>query len=273
MKNIEFSVLLSIYYREKTEYAAAALQSIFEQTILPAEVILVKDGILTEELEEVIHEFQVNYSILKVIPLPENIGLGNALNEGLKHCSFELVARMDTDDICYPYRFEKQIQFFLNNSDLDVVGSTISEFIDSPRNIISFRKLPEKHDEIAVFAKSRCPLNHPSVMFRKSRVLEVGGYKHFYLFEDYFLWMRMLKAGAKFHNIQESLLYFRANPEMIKRRGGSKYAKSELEFQKELLKQNMISYPIFVKNISIRIIVRIIPNALRSWIYKKNLRK
>ena len=231
----QFSVLLSLYYKERPDFLYQSLASIFDQTVIPAEVVLVKDGPLTEELEKVVLGYQQRYSSLKIIPLSQNQGLGRALNEGLKHCSYELVARMDTDDIAKPNRFEKQIRVFQQNSNIDICSAWIEEFEGDWHNVISIRMLPETHDEIAYYAQSRCPINHPVVMFKKSAVIRAGGYQHFPLFEDYFLWLRMLKNGAKFHNIQDSLLYFRTSSEMFKRRGGWKYAMDEYRFQKMML--------------------------------------
>ncbi len=267
-----FSVLLSVYIKEQTAYLRESLNSIFNQTLLPTEVILVKDGPLTNELNQVIEEYSLKYPILKLIPLSKNQGLGKALNEGLKHCSCELVARMDTDDIAKPTRFEKQIAIFENHPEIDVVGAWIDEFEESPNNIISTRKLPENHADIYPFAKKRCPINHPVVMFRKSAVIAAGGYQHFPLFEDYDLWIRMLRNGARFYNIPESLLFFRFSPDMFKRRGGWKYAKDEFRFQKKLFRSKFISIFCFIRNVSVRFISRMLPNNLRSILYKKVLR-
>ena len=267
-----FSVLLSVYIKEQTTYLRESLNSIFNQTLLPTEVILVKDGPLTNELNQVIEEYSLKYPILKLIPLSKNQGLGKALNEGLKHCSCELVARMDTDDIAKPTRFERQIAIFENHPKIDVVGAWIDEFEGSPNNIISTRKLPENHADIYTFAKKRCPINHPVVMFRKSAVIAAGGYQHFPLFEDYDLWIRMLRNGARFYNIPESLLFFRFSPDMFKRRGGWKYAKDEFRFQKKLFRSKFISIFCFIRNVSVRFISRMLPNNLRSILYKKVLR-
>ena len=142
------------------------------------------------------------------------------MNEGLKHCSYDLVARMDTDDVAKPDRFEKQLKVFQLYPDIDVVGAWIDEFEGTLNQVVSVRKVPEKHEEIAEYARKRCPINHPVVIFRKSAVLTAGGYLHFPLFEDYYLWVRMLMNGARFYNIQESLLLFRFSADMFKRRGG-----------------------------------------------------
>lgn len=269
---MKFSVLLSVYKKEQPAYLQQSLNSLFNQTLLPNEVILVKDGPLTNELEEVIGRYTQMYLTLKVVSLLENQGLGKALSEGLKHCSYDLVARMDTDDVAKPDRFEKQLAVFHLHPEVDVVGAWIDEFEGSIDNVISVRRLPEKHEEILKFARKRNPLNHPVVMFRKEAVLKVGGYQHFPLFEDYHLWVRMLLNGACFYNIPESLLYFRFSPDMFKRRGGWKYATDEFKFQRKLLSIKFITYQRFFQNVSVRFVVRIIPNKIRALLYKRGLR-
>ena len=268
-----YSVLLSIYYKEKPQYLKEALNSVFKQTVQSQEIVLVKDGPLTDELDEIINNYVSQYPNLKVISLPQNQGLGKALNEGLKYCTYDIIARMDTDDIAKPSRFEKQIKIFEENPDIDVVGSWIDEFEGNADNVISIRKLPEKHNDIFRYAKKRNPINHPVVMFRKQAVIDAGGYQHFPLFEDYYLWVRMLLNGAKFYNIQESLLYFRFSSDMFKRRGGFNYACMEAKFQWRIHQLGFINLPKTVLNICIRFGTRIIPNSFRSWIYKNFLRK
>ena len=267
-----FSVLLSLYIKENPIFLRQCLDSLFRQTLFPNEIILVKDGPLTKDLEKVVSEYLACYPILKVIALPQNQGLGKALNEGLKHCSYELVARMDTDDIAKQERFQKQMSVFTAHPEIDVCSAWIDEFEGNMDNVVSIRRLPESHDMISKYAQSRCPVNHPVVMFKKSAVVDAGGYQHFPLFEDYYLWMRMLKNGARFYNIPESLLYFRTSPDMFKRRGGLKYAKDEYHFQKEMLKIGMIPWWRFVLNVMIRFPLRIIPNGIRGFVYKKLLR-
>lgn len=266
-----FSVLLSIYKKEQPNHFIQSLKSMFAQTLLPNEIILVKDGPLTPELDAIITEYQSRYPILKVIPLPYNQGLGNALNEGLKHCSYELVARMDTDDIAKPNRFEKQIKVFQEHPEIDICSAWIEEFEATPDNILALRKLPETHDDILKYAKHRCPINHPVVMYKKSAVLKAGGYKGFP--EDYRLWINMLMNGAKFYNIQESLLYFRFSSAMVRRRGGWKYAMADAKSQWDFYKIGFLNFPTLVYNISVRMFVRLTPNFIRALIYKKLLRK
>ena len=268
-----FSVLLSLYAKEKTSYLNQCFNSIFTQTLFSDEIVLVKDGPLTVELDAIISKYEMQYPILKIVSLPVNQGLGKALNEGLKHCSYDLVARMDTDDIAKPDRFEKQIKVFQEHPELDVVGAWIDEFEETTSNIISTRKLPEVHDDICQFAKKRNPENHPVIMFRKQAVLAAGGYQHFPLFEDYYLWIRMLQNGSKFYNIQESLLYFRFSPAMFKRRGGLKYVTTELRFQNQLRNLGFITSSEYLYDVFIRVITRMMPNTLRAILYKKALRK
>ena len=268
-----FSVLLSLYSEENVDSLYQSLSSIFTQSVFPNEVVLVKDGPLTSALEQIVEEFEMKYSdVLKIISLSSNRGLGNALNEGLKHCSYDLVARMDADDIAKYDRFEKELTVFEKNADIDICSAWIDEFETDLSSIISTRKLPEIHADILAYARKRKPINHPVVMFRKSAVLQAGGYKHFPLFEDYYLWIRMLMNGAKFYNIQESLLYFRFSPEMFKRRGGWKYAMDELRFQRMMKQEHFISTFEFLRNVAIRFSTRIVPNSWRTFIYKKMLR-
>ncbi len=268
---MHFSVLMSVYRREQSSFFSESLASVFKQTVPPDEVVLVKDGPLTIELEEVIACFVAEHPELKVVPLPVNVGLGRALNEGLKHCSHELVARMDTDDVCKPDRFEKQLQVFEIHPDVDVCSTWIDEFENEITNIRSQRRLPELHTDILRYAKGRCPVNHPTVMYRKSKVLAVGGYQGFP--EDSYLWVKMLLAGSVFYNIQASLLWFRFSPDVLKRRGGWRYAKEDIRAQWSFYKVGFLTLPELLKNVLIRGTVRLMPNGLRVWTYKHLLRR
>lgn len=267
-----FSVLLSLYNREQPAYLRQSLDSIFLQSLPPNEVVLVLDGPLTAELDAVVKEYAVKHHEMVVVPLPENKGLGIALNEGLRHCSYDLVARMDTDDICKPERFNKQVAFMNEHPDIAVCGAWIDEFIESPEQVISTRKLPQDKETLQEFAKARSPMNHPVVMFRRSAVEAVGGYQHFPLFEDYWLWARLMVEGYKFYNIQESLLWFRSSPNTFRRRGGWNYACTEAKLLQSLHRIGLITSRQMIKNMIPRFIVRIMPNCIRGLIYKKILR-
>lgn len=268
-----FSVLLSLYYKEQPDYLYTSLESIFNQSLKPDEVVLVLDGPITTELETIVNNAVSNHPELKVITIPNNVGLGKALNEGLKYCNNKLVARMDTDDIAKPDRFERQVAVFEKYPNVEVVSSWIDEFIDSSDNIVSTRKLPEFPFEIFKYGKSRCPINHPAVMFKKEAILFAGGYRHFPLFEDYYLWVRLLLNGAKFYNVQESLLLFRTSSDMYRRRGGIRHAFNEIKFQNHIRKIGYINWGQCIFNISIRFITRLVPNNIRAYIYKSFLRK
>lgn len=266
-----FSTILSVYIKENPKYLIQSLDSIINQTLVPNEIVIVEDGALNKDLYNVLDIYEQKYNFIKRIPLKNNLGLGKALNEGLKHCSYELVARMDTDDIAYPTRFEKQVVFMNKHPEIDACSSWIDEFIDSTDNIISTKKLPETNEEIIKFAKTRCPLNHPAVIYRKTAVMSAGGYSGFP--EDYCLWIKMIMNGCKMYNFQESLLYFRYSPDMIKRRGGWKYAKDDFKSQIQFHKMGFIGIGTLVYNIAIRMTVRLVPNNLRNFIYKELLRK
>jgi glycosyltransferase involved in cell wall biosynthesis len=266
---MKFSILISIYHKEKAKYFDRCMQSIWEEQIVkPNEIVLVQDGKLTDELYEIINKWQEKLNnILKIIPLEQNVGLGDALNIGLKNCSYEIVARMDTDDIARSDRFEKQLKLF-KNSEIDIVSSWVSEFDSDENQIISYRKVPEAFEEIKRFAKQRNPLNHPAVMYRKSVVDRAGGYKKMIWFEDYYLWTRMLLNDAKFYNIQEPLVNMRAGYGQLERRSGLKYAFEEVKFQKELFSLGFLNIFEFIRNVLIRFISRVIPKTLVKKIYR-----
>lgn len=170
MSNSKFSVLLSVYRKEKKDYLLSSIKSILNQSSIPNEIVIVEDGPLDEELDNLINTFIKKYpKLFKIVKLEKNVGLGLALNEGLKACSFELVARMDTDDIAKKLRFEKQLQEFESNPQLSIVGTNTDEFISDPANVISRRVVPEKNEDILKFSRRRSPFNHPTVMYKKNR--------------------------------------------------------------------------------------------------------
>lgn len=269
MNTADFSVLLSIYRKEKPEWFNRALHSIWdEQSLKPKEIVLVEDGPLTEELYRVIEDWKLRLgTTLKPVPLEQNRGLGIALNEGLKHCSHPLVARMDTDDIAMPERFKKQIAVF-NNIDIDICGSWIDEFSGDENIVLSTRKLPEKHDDIYSFSKKRNPLNHPSVMYKKASVIEAGSYEDMLWFEDYYLWVKLLMQNKRFYNIQESLVRMRSGPEQLARRRSLAYAKKELVLLKSIRQLGHISLLRYVSSVIVRTTVRLLPEKGTKAFYK-----
>lgn len=269
---LQFSVLMSIYQKDDSEFLDSALKSIWDdQIIRPSEIIIVVDGYIGYELVSVLDKY-CDHAPVKLVKLPTNIGLGQALNEGLKYCNYDLVARMDSDDISKPHRFQTQLQIFENDSSIDVVGAWVDEFCGSVNNVTSVRRLPQFNDDIFRFAKMRNPLNHPVVMFNKNAVFSAGGYLHFPFFEDYYLWVRMLCLGKRFYNCQESLLFFRFSESMISRRKGLKYALIEHSLLREFVRLNFIPFMLYVVISPIKLMMRLFPTALLKLVYVKLLR-
>ena len=265
----KFSVLMSIYCKEKPEFFDCAMVSItLNQNLKANEIILVKDGPLTSVLDAAVDRWINELPELRIISLDNNVGLGNALAIGLNNCSHDLVARMDTDDISRFDRFETQMQFMYEHPECDIVGSYVTEFDDDPDVIVSSRLVPAEHEDIVKNSQVKSPFNHPSVMYRKSSVIKAGNYKKFHGFEDYYLWVRMIMDGARCFNIDKPLVNMRSGYAMLSRRGGIGYAINEIKLQYKFLEMGFISNFIFMKNILIRTPVRLLPNVVRSYLYK-----
>lgn len=273
-KNLDYSVLMSVYHKENPSFLKESMESILTQTVKTNDFVLVCDGPLNEALDDVIAGMQKEFAdVLQVVRLPQNVGLGRALNEGIKHCKNELVARMDSDDISYPDRCIRQLAKFEEDPDLDICSGGIEEFADTPTQVTASRIPPETNSEIYEFAKKRCPFNHPCVMYRKSAVNAAGGYQDFYHLEDYYLWVRMLLNGSKGYNLQEPLLWMRAGRDMYKRRAGRDYAKSQRKLFKFMWKNKMIGFGSYCGSCLIRTASAIAPNGLREALFRKFLRK
>ncbi len=266
---MQYSVLRSVYIKEKADNLRMAMDSIWNQTVPTDDFVLVCDGPLTEELDSVIRQMETDHQgTLKVVRLERNVGLGNALNHGIGKCSNELVARMDSDDISRPERCEKQLRIFEVQPDISICSGTVEEFSESVEIIEAKRVLPEHNDEIIAFARRRNPFNHPCVMYKKSMVEAAGGYKDFYLLEDYYLWIRMLRNGAKGYNIQEPLLWMRAGSEMYRRRSGRKYAKSQKNLFRYMKETGFIGARQYYESVLLRYAASVTPNKLREFMFK-----
>lgn len=269
-----YSVLMSVYYKENSEYLKQAIESIQAQTFPTDDFVLVCDGPLNQELDSVIKKKQQEMkNILNVVRLKKNVGLGNALNKGIQQCKNELVARMDSDDISYPDRCEKQLMVFNTYPEISVCSGIVEEFATNPKVVESRRVPPETQEEIREFAKVRNPFNHPCVMYKKPDVEAVGSYKDFYLLEDYYLWVRMIMAGYQGYNLQEPLLHMRAGTDMYMRRGGLKYAKTQEKLFRFMKNNGFISKGQYIKNCVIRGESSLAPNWLRKFVFEKVLRK
>lgn len=269
-----YSVLMSVYHKEKPEYLKQAIESIQAQTYPTDDFVLVCDGPLNSELDAVITTKQQEMNgVLKVYRLDKNEGLGNALNAGINHCKNELVARMDSDDVAYPDRCEKQIDVFNTHPEVSICSGIVEEFTTDPEVVDARRALPETNAKIMEFAKKRNPFNHPCVMYKKSAVEAAGSYKDFYLLEDYYLWLRMLMAGYQGYNIQEPLLHMRAGSDMYRRRAGWKYAKTQAKLFKFMKDSGFIGNGQYIKSCVIRSGSALAPNWLRKFMFEKVLRK
>lgn len=270
---MEFSVSMCVYGRDNPEWFRTAVESVINQTLKPSEIVLVVDGPVEGELKDIIKIYE-QQEIFNVVYLSENQGHGNARRKGLENCKYDLVALMDADDISLPNRFEKQINEFVMDESLSIVGGNISEFIDCQENVVGYRIVPGTHLQIVEYLKKRCPFNQVTVMFKKSLVEEVGGYVDWYCEEDYYLWLRMFLAGFKFKNVPDTLVDVRVGKEMYSRRGGWKYFKSEKELQKYMLKNKIIGRGTYFINVLKRFVVQVLlPNRLRGWVFRKFARK
>ena len=270
---MEYSVLISVYYKEKAEYLIECLESMVHQTVEPSEIVIVKDGKLTVELEDVLTEYKTKYQrLFKFVCLEKNVGLGLALAEGIKNCSYELIARMDSDDISIPNRCELQLREFAQDPLLDVCGGYIKEFCDSKEGVVSIRKVPLVDSEIKEYQKRRDAVNHVTVMFKKSKVLEAGNYQHALLMEDSLLWTNMILHGATFKNIADYLVYVRTGADMFKSRGGLKYFKKYKNGRKIILQTGYISKWDYYYTLLVQLIFSILPNSVREFVYEKLLR-
>lgn len=275
MESLKFSVLMSVYCKENPDFFDTALKSnLCDQTLKPDEFVLICDGPLTEELDLVIEKYINLYpDTFKVYRLDENVGLGNALNFGLSKCSYELVARADSDDICIPERFEKQIEFLKNNSDVDILGSFIDEFDTDFNNPTNKKQMPVSHDELVQMAKSRNPINHMTVVFKKSVVLDAGSYQDMPYSEDYYLWVRAIVGGAKLANICEYLVHARVGNGMLGRRGKKAIITGRYKIGKYLLENKLINRSTWIKNVLGMAVFVFAPNWFKGFIYKYVLRK
>lgn len=272
---VPFSVVISVYKNDKAECFDLALKSVMvEQTVKPNEVVLIVDGPVSDEINQVIQKYEKIQKNLNVIRLIENQGLGNALNIATQKCKNELIAHMDSDDISVPTRFEQQLALFEEHPELDIVGGDITEFIDNEINVVSKRTVPCDDKDIKEYMKHRCAMNHVTVMYKKSAVLEAGNYIEWFCNEDYYLWIRMLKQECVFGNTGTVLVNVRIGKDMYRRRGGKEYFKSEKKIQQYMLEHKIINQKLYVVNVLKRWIVQVLlPNSVRGFVFRKFARE
>lgn len=265
----EYSVLMSVYVKEHASYFDNSINSMLKQTKKTNDFVIVCDGKLTEELNEVIHKYDKEYpGLFSVVRLEKNVGLGKALEYGLQFCKNELIARMDSDDYSLPDRCEEQIKIFNKLDGVDVVSGIIEEFDTNIDCVISVRSVPEKNNDIKEFSKLRSPFNHMAVMFKKNSVKMAGGYQDFFHVEDYYLWVRMLAKGAIGYNIQKPLVRVRGGRDLYLRRGGFKYLNSQLRLLIYMKKIKYITFYDFSTALFLRVFQAFSPVGVREFCYK-----
>lgn len=269
---MEFSVLMSVYDKESPQFLRECLESIQQQSLHPDEVVVVEDGPINGELQAVLSDFRQVLPLVSV-RLSRNRGLGDALNAGLERCGNDLVARMDTDDHCRPERFALQVAYMQAHPEIDMLGGAIAEFEDDPARPHAVRELPTGCDNVARFARSRCPVNHMTVMFRRRAVLEAGGYQRFLGMEDYYLWARMLCQGSRLDNVSDILVNARVGNGMLTRRRGWNYFRQDVRLQQKFRDMGFIDRTTMIKNICQRAPLRLLPEKALGLIYRWVLRK
>ena len=261
---MEFSLVMAVYAKENPLHLSQCFQSIERQTIKPTEIILVKDGPLGVELEKVIKDSSL---CMRFIAFDTNMTQGIARAEGTKAAKYKWVALMDSDDICMPDRFKKQLEFINNNPNIDMLGGQVMEFEQD--KYLSIKNVPLTHKEIITYAKKRNPFNAMTMIFKRDIALQAGNFRYFPGFEDYDLWVRMINAGAICANHPDILVDARTGSGMYKRRKGLSYIKFEYKMQKQLKELGLIGIFQFIKNIILRIPIRLLPTCCIRFFYSK----
>lgn len=269
---MDYSVLMSVYRKEKPEHLVASMNSMWNQTVPTNDFVLVCDGKLTPELDNVIEQMEQEHPELHAVRYDENKGLGKALDIGLQYCVNDLVARMDSDDISLPERCEKQLELFEKMPDLSICSGTISEFIGSEDHIVSKRVVPERYKEIKKRMRTRSAFNHPAVMYKKSEVIRCGGYGDLKRKQDHDLFSRMMNMGCVAYNIQEPILLFRADEYQLERRKSWKNCSAYIRAQLRILKRGECSLFEFFYVLFAQVFFLIMPSRVIKIVTKKFLR-
>lgn len=269
----KYSVLMTVYTKDNPDFFSLALDSMANQTYKPDEIVLVKDGPVTDALQRIIDEHISKGVPIVQIQLDKNLGLGLALNEGIKVIKNELIARMDSDDYSMPDRCEKQVEEFEINPKLDIIGCPVKEFIGTIDNIVGERKVPLTNEEIYRFAKKRDPFNHPTVMYRKSAVEAVGCYSDYRKNQDTDLWIKMLSNGVTCKNLAEPVFRFRFDEGTYKKRKSWINTKILIEIRYKAWKSGFNSFLDFLTVTIAQLGMYILPVRFQKYLYKKILRR
>ena len=268
----QYSVLMTIYKGDAPTYVETSIESILHQTLASDDFVIVEDGPLTKELESVVCSYEETHPEIHVVRLPANVGLGKALNAGLPVCKNELIARMDSDDISMPTRCEKQVRAFEEDPELDIVGCPVKEFVGTPDNVVGQRDVPLDNERIHKYVRRRDPFNHPTVMYRKSKVLKFGPYGDYRKNQDTDLWIKLLSNGCKGKNLDEYLLMFRFDGGTYKKRKSWTNTKTLINIRwKALMNKNCSLVDFFVVS-GAQMAIYIMPSGLQRFIYQHVLR-
>lgn len=267
---IKVSALGSLYIKESPIFLEQALDSLLKQTYELDEIILMIDGPILQEHEKVISKNKYT-GLLNIYRLENNVGLGEALKTGIGKIQNEYILRFDTDDINDPDRLLHQLEYMLKNG-CDICSTNVKEFQENPGDLDLIRRVPENHEEIKRTAKLRNPINHMSVIYKKSVIERVGSYESVFGFEDYYLWCKCLISNAKFGNLNRNLVFARIGNDMIGRRAGYNYVVKELHFAKLLRRIGFLDTVDYLKFIVFRVPLRVVPKKFLSFLYKYLLR-
>ena len=265
----DFTLLLPVYRgNSPEEFREAFESSVHRQTRRPDAVVVTVDGAVPQALDATLAELAGSSPVpTLLVRLPENRGLAAALNAGLAEITTEYVARMDADDVCLPERFERQLAE-IEARDLDLLGTGLAEFAASTGTVVATRT-PPVGDAIRRRAPWAQPFHHPTIVFRRSAVLDVGGYpSDAGRIEDYVLVARLLAAGIRADNIPEPLLYYRVDSGAYHRRGGWRMLRDELRLQRELRRIGLTNPLQYARNVVLRGGYRLVPTWLRSRAYR-----
>jgi glycosyltransferase involved in cell wall biosynthesis len=265
---------MSVYKKERPENLDQSLSSIEKQTLPPDEIVLVQDGPIDIELSKIIEKhLKMFKGEFRVVRLPINQGLGEALRQGTKYVTTDWIMRMDTDDICVNNRFELQLNAIKKDPTIAVIGGQIDEFTDNPNNIIGFRKVPVTEKQIKSYLSWRCPFNHPSVLINKSKLFAAGGYQSFGTFEDYYLWCRMIAKGYCVKNLPDVLVHMRVNDSLYERRGDPSNIRYILRLQSYMYKHHLVNSIGYSAGLTVKVFNILVSGKIRKFIYRKIIHK
>jgi glycosyltransferase involved in cell wall biosynthesis len=263
------SLLLPVWAGDRPDFLAEAFRSTVDgQTRPPDEVVLVLDGPVGAPLARCVDELVRGSAVpVEVLALERHAGLGPALDAGLAACRFDVVARMDADDISLPHRFAVQLPVIAAGA--DIVGSALLEFGAGPDDIVGRRTPPIDPDDIRARSRFADPFNHPTVVYRRDLVRAVGGYSDFALMEDYLLWAKMIVAGARVANVAEPLVKYRVGAGSYARRGGLGQLRAELAVQRRFRDLGFTTRAQYARNVVVRGGYRLVPEGVRRQAYRR----